>query len=861
MTETRTPDQEARFQAAVARQQAGDPAAARALLEPLLADCPDDPEILHASGIVARLTGAHDLAITRLNRALQLRPIWPNAYQLGRALHAAGQIEPASRAMALAVSVPEVPAWLVLQWVQTLSELGRAAEARPRLEADLARTPDSPDLLRAWVIAHMRGGWTAAAAAWIEDALARQPDDPVLMRLAVEVRLGRGQEEAAEPLLRRLCALTPADSDLRALLGGILGKRGDEEGITLLRAVLADNPKHPHAGANLGVLLRQKGRLAEAEAAYRGALAHAPDNGGLWHNLGNLLHELHRHAEAEAAYRRALAAPAGASAETYRALADLLRTQMRYPEAEHLTRRALDNYPDHPALTLLMAVICRQAGRFLEARDTARRAATLLGEGAFGTARALELMLDGYLNDVDARAALSADYVAALKTVTADRARCARMELQHLSVVTFYAPYLSLDDGDQVRLIEAQAATQGPRIEAVPPPPPRPPAGRRLRIGYMSGSIGDHPIGHFLWPVWKAHHRDAVEVFVYALMVPKGEPSETFHGRARTYADTYRDLEALDPDRRAAVIRGDDLDVLVDLNGYQFGGDPKTLARRPAPIQVHWQMHLAGMPGRFMDYTLTDPTILPPDSPEAARIAADGVNLAWLPGCFTPGCGEAFDHVTTSRAAHGLPEDAVVLCAFAAPLKVDAATLDAWAAILHAVPDAVLWLLPETASETAACLRQGFARRGIPATRLFFAGRVRLKEDHLARLGLADLLLDTFPFSAATTAIDAYWAGLPVLGCRGRTAYSRIGASLSQAMSFPDLITENPAAYVALGGKLAGDRVALAALKDRVRAARASAPLFDHSGFTRGLEQVYRQMVGRAAFGAAPSPLPWTGGL
>jgi predicted O-linked N-acetylglucosamine transferase (SPINDLY family) len=134
------------------------------------------------------------------------------------------------------------------------------------------------------------------------------------------------------------------------------------------------------------------------------------------------------------------------------------------------------------------------------------------------------------------------------------------------------------------------------------------------------------------------------------------------------------------------------------------------------------------------------------------------------------------------------------------------------------------------------------AARGVAADRLVFAPRLPSVADHLARHRLADLFLDTLPYNAHTTASDALWAGLPVLTCRGGSLAGRVAASLLHAVGLDELAVPDLAAYEALALGLAREPARLGALRRRLAADRATAPLFDTPRFARNLEVAYRRM-------------------
>ena len=114
--------------------------------------------------------------------------------------------------------------------------------------------------------------------------------------------------------------------------------------------------------------------------------------------------------------------------------------------------------------------------------------------------------------------------------------------------------------------------------------------------------------------------------------------------------------------------------------------------------------------------------------------------------------------------------------------------------------------------------------------------------EHLARLSLADLCLDSLPFNAGTTASDALWAGVPILTCAGLGLAARMAGSLLRAAGLPELITHNIEDYEALALRLAGNPDLFAGFRARLGANRLTSPLFDTVRFCRDIESAYTSM-------------------
>jgi predicted O-linked N-acetylglucosamine transferase (SPINDLY family) len=203
-----------------------------------------------------------------------------------------------------------------------------------------------------------------------------------------------------------------------------------------------------------------------------------------------------------------------------------------------------------------------------------------------------------------------------------------------------------------------------------------------------------------------------------------------------------------------------------------------------------------------------------------------------------------------TRAEQGLPENVFVFCNFNQSYKITPESFAAFMRIMRQSPGSVLWLL-EANPVFHENLKAEAGRQGVDGARLIFAPTIPI-EEHLARMTLADLFLDTLPYNAHTTASDALWAGLPLVTCRGSAFPGRVAASLLHAVGMGELVTENPADFEALAVALAQDRTRLNALRDKLAQNRGSAPLFDTDLYRRDIETAYKTMWEQAKRGARP---------
>jgi predicted O-linked N-acetylglucosamine transferase (SPINDLY family) len=265
------------------------------------------------------------------------------------------------------------------------------------------------------------------------------------------------------------------------------------------------------------------------------------------------------------------------------------------------------------------------------------------------------------------------------------------------------------------------------------------------------------------------------------------------------------------------------------------------------------QVAYVGFPGStgasFIDYALADKVVLPPGAERGFSEA-----ICYLPACYMPNAAWPPERgAATTRAAEELPEDGILLCCFCAHYKIERASFERWMAVLKRVPRASLWLLGGS-PESEWRLLDAAEAAGVGARRLRFAPR-RAKPDHLARLALADLMLDTFTYGGHTTVSDALAVGVPVVTLRGKSFAGRVGASMLTAVGLPELIAETAEQYEALIAGFAGEPAELAAVKAKLAEKLPSAAPFDPKRLARDLERGFAEMWRRRVAGEPAGPI------
>jgi predicted O-linked N-acetylglucosamine transferase (SPINDLY family) len=366
---------------------------------------------------------------------------------------------------------------------------------------------------------------------------------------------------------------------------------------------------------------------------------------------------------------------------------------------------------------------------------------------------------------------------------------------------------------------------------------------KKIRIGYSSGELRDQATSHLI--VGLLEHHDNSRFEIYGIDNGWDDQSE-IRQRINASVHSIIDISRLSDASAAAAICENEIDILVNLNGYFGEHRTGVFAKRCAAIQVNY----LGFPGTlgadYMDYIVADQCVIP-ENHKTFYLE----KVVYLPNCYQANDNKKkIGTLNFTRLELGLPEKGFVFCCFNNSYKILPDVFDCWIRILKKIDGSVLWLIEDNAI-AAKNLRKEAVARGIRADRLVFAKRMPLTE-HLARHRLASLFLDTLPYNAHTTASDALWAGLPVLTCLGETFAGRVAASLLNAIRLPELITTTLEAYEQMAINLATHPEKLAAIKRKLAENRLTTPLFDTKLFTKHIEAAYTAMYDRYQAGLAP---------
>lgn len=355
---------------------------------------------------------------------------------------------------------------------------------------------------------------------------------------------------------------------------------------------------------------------------------------------------------------------------------------------------------------------------------------------------------------------------------------------------------------------------------------------KRIRIGYVSPDFRHHATAILARQIFGLHDRQYFEIYSYSLQ--NGEDGDFYTKDIEASSDVFLDASKMSSAQIAQRIFEDEIDILVDLAGYTAYSRAEIMASRPAPIQIQYLGFPATMGADFIDYAMIDKTFCP-DSKTGEWYE----QLIRLPHALYPYDNE-LDHSATSskRSDYGLPDDDFVFCCLSSSYKIEPAIFDIWMHILTAVPNSVLWLMGKD-SEVQGNLEREAEARNVDKSRLVFTGLLPL-EQHIQRYQLADLFLDTYWVNAHTTSVEALWQGLPLITILGEVPTARGAASVLNALEMPELIVKDFDEYKRLAIFYAIHPIEYAAMREKLKAKRYTAPMYNTKLTVKHIEKAYQ---------------------
>ncbi|MFN3684834.1 MAG: tetratricopeptide repeat protein [Fimbriimonadaceae bacterium] len=546
-----------------------------------------------------------------------------------------------------------------------------------------------------------------------------------------------------------------------------------------------------------------QGRLAEASDLYLAALRRDPASAEALKGLGVLCCQIGRLAEGADLLLRSLERNPR-DAETWSNLGNACRLMERFAEGTEACANAVALDPGLAVARSNLAACLRPMDRLSEARSQAAEAV-----------RSDPSLIDAKINLAAVLPAFG-ETDEAIRLLREAASRPGAIEAHSNLLFTMLA-----SDRVSVAEIRREAERYGARFPRRPRPPARSKA--ELTVGFVSGDLRSHPVGTFVGPVLRELDRRRFRVVAFPTGTCEDERSRVL----RSWCDGWVPLAGLPDEAAAEAVRETGVDVLIDLSGHTAGNRLPLFALRPAPLQLAW-LGYSGTTGlAAIDGVLADRVVAPDGTPEFTEEPMPLPSfLCWDPPQDAP----------TPAPPPCERNGFVTFGSFNNLGKISPSTLDGWCAVLRALPDSRMVLKYKFLSDEGVrrAWVEKFAERGVAPSRVdlrpWSPGEARY-----ADFADVDVMLDTFPYSGATTTIESLWMGVPVVTRIGDRYASRMSASMLLAAGFPELACADEAGFVRAALELAGDGRRLRELRAGLRGALASTSFCRPAEIAEGL--------------------------
>ena len=371
------------------------------------------------------------------------------------------------------------------------------------------------------------------------------------------------------------------------------------------------------------------------------------------------------------------------------------------------------------------------------------------------------------------------------------------------------------------------------------------PKNKKIKIGYFSADFREHAVTHLTLEMFGL--RDTTKFETYAFGFGRQNASPELRARIEKSFDHYIDINPVNDIDAVKLARELNIDIAVDLSGITSEARPQIFTNRAAPIQINYLGFTSTLGTQCHDYVIGDPTVIPVESRQYYT-----EKVVHLPCVMPFDTTHNLSPFKTTRSEAGLPPEGFIFCSFNQHFKINPETYDVWMSILKRVPGSYLWISQPYEPEAIPNLKKEAAKRGVDPERIIFANRIRVVEQHLARIALADLFLDTFPYNAHTSAIDTLWTGVPIVTRMGRSFASRLAGSLLKSVGLDKLITKDYKEYEELVVDLALNPEKLKKYRKLLEKNKSTHRLFNTKLYTQNYEKALTLMYDNYLAGKSP---------
>jgi predicted O-linked N-acetylglucosamine transferase (SPINDLY family) len=356
---------------------------------------------------------------------------------------------------------------------------------------------------------------------------------------------------------------------------------------------------------------------------------------------------------------------------------------------------------------------------------------------------------------------------------------------------------------------------------------------KKINIAYISANFCEHAVSNQISEIFKLHNKKKFNTFGFYL----GTKNDKKLKEIKNSFNKFFDISQISTEKVIQIIKDLKIDIAIDLMGFTNSNRYKIFEKRCAPIQASY-LGFAGTTGlKNMDYLIADKNVILSNYKKYYS-----EKIIYLPNSFMPNNeNQIISKKKFTKAEEGLPENTVVYCCFNKHYKITPRVFDIWIDILKNVENSILWLNSAEQS-TKNNLLEYSKKKGLSSKRIIFTERSMNYSDYLSKHQLADIFLDTSPFSAHSTGCGSLLAGVPIITLSGKSYANNVCSSLLKAINMEELISKNLDEYKSKAIALGKNPKKLLNIKKKIKNNNISKTLFNSKIYTQNLEKAFNQI-------------------
>ena len=355
---------------------------------------------------------------------------------------------------------------------------------------------------------------------------------------------------------------------------------------------------------------------------------------------------------------------------------------------------------------------------------------------------------------------------------------------------------------------------------------------KKIRVGFVSGDYGNHPISYYLLNTIKHISDEKFELIAYSNSNRMDEITLELKKRF----NVWRKINHLSDTEVINLIGKDSVDILFDLSGHTAKNRLSIFVNKAAPVQVTWLGYNASTGLKEIDYIIVDPYVVPLSDQKYFS-----EKIFQLPNTFQ--CISINDDIKIDHSRYQNKRD-IVFGSFNNLSKINDGVIYVWSEILKKVENSKLFLKAKQLDNLIIVknIKKKFQKNGINTEKIITEGRSKTRKEMLTKYNQIDIALDPFPYSGITTSLEANWMGVPLLTKKGNNFYSRIGTSINKNLDMEDWIANNEKDYILKAISKASDLEKLFQTKKELRNKFLKSPLSNTKQYAKHFENCLNLM-------------------